>query len=26
VIRNVLGRMSGPQLLSVCATLRELME
>lgn len=26
VIRNVLGRMTGPQLLSVCATLRELME
>lgn len=26
VIRNVLGRMSGPQLLSVCATLRELMQ
>ena len=26
VIRNVLGRMSGPQLLSVCGTLRELME
>lgn len=26
VTRNVLGRMSGPQLLSVCGTLRELME
>lgn len=26
VIRNVLGRMSGPQLLSVCASIRELME
>ena len=26
VIRNVLGRMTGPQLLSVCTTLRELME
>jgi hypothetical protein len=26
VIRNVLGRMSGPQLLSVCGTVRELME
>ncbi len=25
VVRNILGRMNGPQLLSVCATVRELM-
>jgi hypothetical protein len=26
VIRNIIGRLDGPQLLSVCATIRQLMK